>query len=75
MWDANRFPSGMPALIAKLHDKGFKFGLYTSAGNETCNSGGRPYPIPGSEGYYQQDVNKFAEWVRSFFVFVCVCVL
>lgn len=39
-WDANRFPSGIPALTAWLHQRGFKFGLYTSAGNTTCSSGG-----------------------------------
>ena len=40
LWDVARFPSGIPALIAWLHARGFQFGLYTSAGNETCSSGG-----------------------------------
>ena len=40
--DPTRFPSGIPALKSWLHDRGFMFGLYTSAGNETCESGGRP---------------------------------
>lgn len=32
-WDTERFPNGIPSLIDWLHSKGFKFGLYTSAGN------------------------------------------
>lgn len=61
-WDVDRFPSGIPALTAWLHERGLFFGLYTSAGNQTCSSGGRPYPIPGSEGHYQMDMNSFAAW-------------
>ena len=61
-WDASRFPSGIPDLISWLHARGFKFGLYTSAGNRTCSSGGRPYSIPGSENNYQLDANTFASW-------------
>ena len=61
-WDTVRFPSGLPALISWLHQKGFKFGLYTSAGNQTCSSGGRKYPIPGSEGHYDLDAKTFAAW-------------
>ena len=61
-WDTERFPSGLPNLIEFLHAKGFKFGLYTSAGNQTCSSGGRPYPIPGSEGHYALDASTFATW-------------
>jgi len=58
----DRFPSGIPALTAWLHARGFKFGLYTSAGNRTCESGGRPFPIPGSFGHYKQDAATFASW-------------
>jgi len=61
-WDTDRFPSGIPALTDWLHEKGMKFGLYTSAGNATCSSGGRPYPIPGSEGHYVEDAQAFADW-------------
>ena len=61
-WDPARFPGGIPALVSWLHTRGFKFGLYTSAGNATCSSGGRPYPIPGSEHHYQLDSNTFASW-------------
>lgn len=61
-WDSNRFPSGIPALTAWLHSKGFLFGLYTSAGNQTCSSGGRPYKVPGSRGHYAEDAKSFASW-------------
>ena len=61
-WDVNRFPSGIPSLVQHLHGLGFKFGLYTSAGNRTCSSGGRPYAIPGSEHHYQRDMDTFATW-------------
>eukprot|EP00051_Salpingoeca_urceolata_P029057 m.488829 g.488829 ORF g.488829 m.488829 type:complete len:429 (+) comp26109_c0_seq1:56-1342(+) len=61
-WDTQRFPSGMPALAKRLHDRNLSFGLYLSAGNQTCSSGGRPFRIPGSEGHYQQDANSFAAW-------------
>jgi alpha-galactosidase len=61
-WDANRFPHGMPALAAYVHQLGFEISLYTSVGNTTCSSGGRKGVVPGSEGHYQQDVNTFASW-------------
>jgi alpha-galactosidase len=61
-WDVSRFPSGIPSLVQWLHARGLSFGLYTSAGNTTCSSGGRPYPIPGSEHHYQLDADTFASW-------------
>lgn len=61
-WDKARFPSGMPGLASWLHERDFKFGLYTSAGDVTCNSGGRPLPIPGSKGHYDDDAALFAQW-------------
>ena len=61
-WDPQRFPSGIPALAAWLHERGFKFGLYTSSGNSTCSSGGRQGYVPGSVGHFEQDARTFAEW-------------
>jgi len=61
-WDASRFPSGMPALVEWMHERNFLLGLYTSAGNETCSSGGRPITVPGSRGHYDVDAQTFADW-------------
>ena len=62
-WDPVRFPSGIPSLVSWLHDRGLKFGLYTSAGDETCNNGGRgSLVVPGSEGHYELDAQTFADW-------------
>jgi len=61
-WDPQRFPSGIPAITDWMHQKGFLFGLYTSAGNQTCSSGSRPYKVPGSRGHYTEDAKSFASW-------------
>lgn len=61
-WDQDRFPSGIPALAQFLHERRMKLGLYASAGNQTCDSGGRPYAIPGSKDHYELDANTFASW-------------
>ncbi|ETO07252.1 hypothetical protein RFI_30140, partial [Reticulomyxa filosa] len=60
--DKHRFPSGIANLTEWLHENGFLFGLYTSAGDKTCSSGRRVFKPPGSYGHYQQDANTFAEW-------------
>eukprot|EP01116_Phalansterium_solitarium_P022797 TRINITY_DN7661_c2_g1_i1.p1 TRINITY_DN7661_c2_g1~~TRINITY_DN7661_c2_g1_i1.p1 ORF type:complete len:439 (+),score=160.98 TRINITY_DN7661_c2_g1_i1:1132-2448(+) len=60
--DPDRFPYGIKELVDWLHARNFKFGLYTSAGFQTCSSGGRPDPIPGSYGHYDQDAATFASW-------------
>lgn len=54
--DTSKFPHGIKTLSEYVHDKGFKFGIYTSVGDATCD--GRP----GSLGHEAQDVAKFAEW-------------
>jgi alpha-galactosidase len=60
--DTSRFPYGIKDLVDWLHERGFKFGLYLAAGIETCSSGGRPLPIPGSYGHYEQDAKTIASW-------------
>lgn len=73
--ERDRFPNGMKVLIDYVHDKGFKFGLYTDAGTYTwfglsmvawlilTNSvGGRP----GSYGHYEQDAKTWASWGVDF---------
>jgi len=54
--DEEKFPSGMKALADYIHSKGLKFGLYSCAGEKTCQ--GRP----GSRGYQFQDARQYAEW-------------
>jgi len=54
--DPDRFPSGMAVLADYAHSNGLKFGLYSSAGYETCQG------LPASLGYEQQDANSFASW-------------
>ncbi len=54
--DPERFPSGMKALADYVHSKGLKFGIYSCAGNKTCQ--GRP----GSRGYEFVDAKTYAEW-------------
>lgn len=54
--DKTKFPQGMKALADYVHSKGLKIGIYTDLGRIGC--GGNI----GSYGYYQQDVNLFAEW-------------
>ena len=54
--DTNRFPSGtLKELADWLHARNFSFGMYTSAGIETCSTGQRIIPghadargVPGS---------------------------
>ncbi len=54
--DPQAFPSGMKALAEYVHSKGLKFGLYSDAGQYTCDK------RPGSLGYEVKDATKYAEW-------------
>jgi alpha-galactosidase len=54
--DPVRFPSGMKALGDYIHSKGLKFGIYSDAGEKTCQ--GRP----GSQGHEFQDARTYASW-------------
>jgi alpha-galactosidase len=54
--DPAKFPSGMKALGDYLHDRGFKFGIYSCAGSKTCGG------YPGSQGHEYQDARSFASW-------------
>lgn len=58
--DPARFPSGMKALADYVHAKGLKFGLYSDAGDGTCQ--GRP----GSLGHEAQDAQTYAGWGVDF---------
>ena len=54
--DPAKFPSGMKALGDFLHERGFKFGIYSCAGSKTCGG------YPGSMGHEYQDALLFASW-------------
>lgn len=51
----HKFPD-MKALIAYVHSKGLKFGIYSSPGLRTCGS------FPGSYGHEVQDAQTWASW-------------
>jgi alpha-galactosidase len=51
-----RFPSGMKALADYVHSRGLKFGIYSDAGDRTCQS------RPGSRGHEYQDAAQYAAW-------------
>ena len=69
-WDPLRFPNGMKPVIDWLHERGLRFGLYSSMGSTTCNQNGRTWPgnatgtwpRHGSFGHYKEDAQTFAEW-------------
>jgi alpha-galactosidase len=54
--DPQRFPSGIKALADYVHSRGLKFGLYSAAGDRTCQ--GRP----GGRGHEAQDARTYAAW-------------
>ena len=54
--DPVTFPHGIAWLAQQVHSLGFKFGIYTCAGNLTC--AGRP----GSRGYECIDAQTYASW-------------
>jgi alpha-galactosidase len=58
--DTNRFPSGMKALADYVHSRGFKFGIYSARGTNTCQK------RPGSRGYEELDAVTYASWGVDF---------
>jgi alpha-galactosidase len=55
-WNRATFPDGIPALAAKIHAMGLKFGLYEDAGLRTCDM------LPGDLGHYSTDAHTFKSW-------------
>jgi alpha-galactosidase len=55
--DPSRFPNGIKYLVSKIHNLGFKIGIYTDMGENGCH-----HPFTGSWPYYKQDANDFSEW-------------
>ena len=54
--DPVRFPSGIKALADYVHAQGLKFGIYSDAGDKTCEN------KPGSRGHEYQDALQYAAW-------------
>ena len=52
----SHFPNGIKPLADYAHSKGLKFGLYSDAGNLTCQM------RPGGYGYEEIDAKTYAEW-------------
>ncbi|GAA0249861.1 glycoside hydrolase family 27 protein [Haladaptatus pallidirubidus] len=50
------FPSGIDDLADYVHDRGLKFGIYSSAGTRTCQG------YPASLGRERLHAQQFAEW-------------
>lgn len=61
--DPVRFPRGMAALAAQIHDLGLKFGIYQSPRAKTCAE--YVGTLPGATGaatHEEQDARVFAAW-------------
>lgn len=54
--DKKKFPRGMKWVAQQLHDMGFLYGMYSSAGEMTCAR------YEGSLDYETQDAQSFASW-------------
>ena len=54
--DYARFPNGIKAVADYVHGKGLKFGIYSSAGTNTCAG------YPASLDHEDQDAQLFASW-------------
>ncbi|KAM0253863.1 hypothetical protein ACHAQJ_007147 [Trichoderma viride] len=54
--DTDKFPDGMGAVADALHEQGFLFGMYSSAGEMTCAR------YAGSLDYEEADAQSFADW-------------
>lgn len=59
--DFTSFPSGIPALIERINQKGLKVGLYSSNGLLTCED------LPASLGRETGDAETLAAWGCEFF--------
>ena len=53
---ASKFPSGMKSLGDKIHALGLRFGIYSCAGEKTCEG------WPGSYGHEAIDAADYASW-------------
>ncbi|MBE6574047.1 MAG: glycoside hydrolase family 27 protein [Ruminococcaceae bacterium] len=58
--DRKKFPNGMKAVADYVHSKGLKLGIYSCAGQLTCEG------FPGSYEHEFIDAETFAEWGVDF---------
>lgn len=56
VWNAEKFPNGLPWLTSYLKKLGFTPGIYTDAGTKSCGG------YPGAYGYEALDAKTFAYW-------------
>lgn len=54
--DPDKFPDGILGLAHQIHDMGFRIGIYSSAGTETCAG------YPASLGFESIDATTWASW-------------
>ena len=54
--NATKFPNGMKAVGDMIHAANMNFGIYSSAGNFTCQK------LPGGLGYEFMDATDYASW-------------
>jgi alpha-galactosidase len=63
IWDASKFPAGLPALAAALHAKGLNLGIYLHPGMDLGPNS--PYelntPIVGTS-LHAQDISDMSQW-------------
>ncbi|MDD5688216.1 MAG: discoidin domain-containing protein [Elusimicrobia bacterium] len=64
--DLVKFPHGMKYVADKVHELGFKFGIYSSPGPTTCAAWDGKVLYQGSYGHEQQDADEFASWGVDF---------
>ncbi|KAI1429586.1 glycoside hydrolase family 27 protein [Xylaria sp. FL1777] len=64
--DPTRFPNGISGLADKIHELGFKIGIYSSAGTQTCAG------YPASIGYETIDATTWAAWGIDYECNACV---
>jgi alpha-galactosidase len=65
-WDTTKFPSGIAGLASYVHDKGLKFGIYSTPNTGTCEGlYGNPAmgaAYVGSLGHEREDATSYASW-------------
>ncbi|TGO68423.1 hypothetical protein BOTNAR_0025g00550 [Botryotinia narcissicola] len=54
--DPAKFPNGIKAVADYAHERGFKLGIYSGPGDETCAG------YTGSLGHEEEDADMFASW-------------